>query len=285
MYYLLYTLNFSIMLVAPVLLGRAIARRRQVGWGLFGIGAVTFVASQVGHIPFNWLVLERFSLVTVRPDEPSSLILLSTFLGLSAGVFEEVARYLAYRYWATEARSWGQGLMVGAGHGGLEAILLGAITAINTIFLFAFRAGHPLIEIPADLQLVVNEQVAAAFTLPWYVTVLGGVERLLALCFHLAASLLVLQGFVSGRRWLWLGAAVLWHALVDGLAVYVSQVSTVYLAEGVVGVFAALSLLLVFWLRRPEPQEPDWPPLALVGPAAPLELVVTEDQLERSKYG
>ncbi|MEW5986962.1 MAG: YhfC family glutamic-type intramembrane protease [Chloroflexota bacterium] len=285
MYYALYTLNVLVMLVAPVLLGRWIARRRGVGWGLFGIGAATFVASQVGHLPFNWLVLERFALFGRRPEEPFSLIALSIFLGLSAGLFEEVARFLTYRYWATETRSWGQGLMLGAGHGGVEAILLGLVTAINTIFLFAYRADYVLIEIPADLQTVVDEQVAAAFTLPWYVTVLGGVERLFTLCFHLAASLLVMQGFVSGRRWRWLGAAVAWHALADGLVVYVSQVWNVYAAEVLVGVAAVLSLWMVFRLKRPEPPEPELPPLAMVGAAGPLAIGLTEDQLERSKYG
>jgi uncharacterized membrane protein YhfC len=81
---------------------------------------VTFVVSQIGHIPFNWLILERWELVPTDTAVLSSLIIFALFLGLSAGVFEEGARYLTYRFWAKEARTWGKGLMLGAGHGALR---------------------------------------------------------------------------------------------------------------------------------------------------------------------
>ena len=64
-------------------------------------------------------------------------IIYAVFLGLSAGVFEETARYLTYRFWAKDARSWSRGLMLGAGHGGSEAILVGALAAVNFVALLA----------------------------------------------------------------------------------------------------------------------------------------------------
>ena len=52
----LLALNFLLMILLPLLLGRWIARRRGASWGLFGVGALAFVLSQVAHLPFNWQV-------------------------------------------------------------------------------------------------------------------------------------------------------------------------------------------------------------------------------------
>jgi hypothetical protein len=50
MTYAILLLNAALMKTMPLLLGRFIAGRRGAGWGLFGIGAATFVASQIGHL-------------------------------------------------------------------------------------------------------------------------------------------------------------------------------------------------------------------------------------------
>ena len=155
----LLALNFSLMIAVPIFLARWIARRRQARWGLFGVGAVAFVLSQVGHLPFNWLVLQQLGWVNA-----SNLIVYAAFLGLSAGTFEGIARYLVLRFWAKDARTWGKGLMVGTGHGGIEAILLGVLGLINFAILFiqgittiTFNAGrHPNHHVT---QMVLRDQV------------------------------------------------------------------------------------------------------------------------------
>ena len=43
-------------LAMPLLLGRFLAAQRKVSWGLFAIGAATFILSQIGHVPFNLVV-------------------------------------------------------------------------------------------------------------------------------------------------------------------------------------------------------------------------------------
>jgi len=47
-------------------------------------------------------------------------------LALTAGLFEETGRYLGYRFWFKDRKTWRVGLMYGAGHGGLESMLLTA---------------------------------------------------------------------------------------------------------------------------------------------------------------
>jgi uncharacterized membrane protein YhfC len=53
-------LNILVMLGVPLLAAGLFERKNQVGWRLFGVGAVTFVLSQVLHIPFNVFGLSAF---------------------------------------------------------------------------------------------------------------------------------------------------------------------------------------------------------------------------------
>ncbi len=278
MVYVLYAINFLLMIAMPVILARFIARKRQIRWGLFGIGALSFVLSQVGHIPFNWLVLQRFEWVPI-----DNLILLAIFAGLSAGVFEEVMRYVAYRFWAKDARTWGGGMMLGAGHGGIEAILFGLLSAWGIIQLVAFQSGNWLELIPADLMPTVEAAIIEAFSAPWYRILLGAFERLSAIILHLSLSLMVMQAFVRGKGW-WLWLAILWHGVVDATAVYAISTWGVYVTEAIVGGMALISLGIVFWLKAPEPVEPELDPLPEVGPAQPIALDLTADLLDRSRF-
>lgn len=280
MYYLLYTINALLMLVPPVLLAIYIARRLGARWSLFGIGAATFILSQVLHIPFNWLVLQQFELVPV-----DNLIVLALFLGLSAGVFEEGGRYLAYRYWAKDARTWGRGLMLGAGHGGIEAIIIGLLFAVNFVALSLMRAGLiPLPDaLPPGQMAMLQSQIDEFFSVSYLQTVLGGVERLFSLTAHLAMSLLVMQVFVRGRIW-WLLAAIGWHTLLNAVAVYMIETTNIYLTEAAIGVMAMLSLAIIWALYRPEPVEPEPEPLPPVRGATPVAPEQTADKLDESRY-
>lgn len=278
MIYVLYALNFLLMIVMPLILARFIAQKRQVRWGLFGIGATAFVLSQVGHIPFNWLVLQKLAWVPA-----GNLIALAVFAGLSAGLFEEVMRYVAYRFWAQDARTWGTGLMLGAGHGGIEAILVGVLGAWGVIQLAALRNGVWLDQVPAEQLPLVQEQITATFSAPWYLILLGALERLFAIILHLSFSLMVMQVFVRGQKW-WLWVAVLWHGVVDATAVYAISTWGAYVTEAIVGGMALISLGIVFWFKTPEPVEPELEPLPEVDPAQPLDIGLTDDSLEKSRY-
>ncbi|MGH2620587.1 MAG: hypothetical protein ACRDHG_08450, partial [Anaerolineales bacterium] len=50
-------LNGLLMLAMPLGLGIFLRRRTAGRWGLYGAGALTFIGSQVLHLPFNGLVL------------------------------------------------------------------------------------------------------------------------------------------------------------------------------------------------------------------------------------
>jgi len=282
MIYFLLSLNFLLMIAMPLALGWFIARRRGASWRLFGIGAVTFIAAQVFHIPFNFLV-DRSGILPEDLSIVTNLVIVALFLGLSAGVFEEGARYLAYRYWARDARTWGKGLMLGAGHGGVESIIVGLLGGINFVALAAMRSGALLEQMPAEQLPLVEAQIEALFATPLHLALLGAVERIFALTAHLALSLMVMQVFTRGRI-RWLLAAILWHTLLNAVAVFAINTWDAVVTEALIGVIALLSLGIIFWLREPEPIEEELEPLPEAGPAPPLAAKVTEEALDRSRY-
>lgn len=283
MIYLVFALNFLLMIGMPIILARFIAARRGAAWSLFGIGAVTFVVSQIGHIPFNYLILQRWQLLPTDTAVPANLVIYALFLGLSAGIFEEGARYLTYRFWAKKARSWGQGLMLGAGHGGIEAILLGLSGLINVGALALIQRGMFVDAIPPEQMPLVQQQITAVFATPLPAILLGATERLFALCAHLAMSLLVMQLFVRGQI-RWLGASILWHTLLNAVAVFAVVTWNAYVTEAIIGLFALFSVAIIFWLRTPEPIEPEIEPLPQMKPLQAVEIKATADRLEGSKF-
>ncbi len=284
----LLVLNFLSMLVIPVLLARFIQQKLKPGWDLFGIGAATFVLSQVGHIPFNGL-MGRWGWLPDDLESLGNLVLTAVILGLSAAIFEEMGRYLAFRFWAKDARSWGKGLMMGAGHGGVEAILLGFIGLINVGVLYGMSKGSFLSLIPIEQMALVEQQIESLFTLPWYMTLLGAVERVFAICFHLSASLMVMQAVNYGKI-RWLLAAIGWHALLDGVAVFTAVKYTPLIAEAAIGILALFSLLIIYKLRTADPIEPEPEPLPDIKSLSAIEALqlkkktISAEHLEDSRY-
>jgi len=290
-------LNPLLMIAMPVLFGIALAQRLKAEWRLFGLGILSFVGSQALHLPFNGLVLGPLTKAWRLEPAPGSwgLALIGVLFGLSAGVFEESARYVVYRRWVARAHSpdstgrgnWRDGLMLGAGHGGSEAIILGLLAFYSFLQLWMLRG--------ADLSAVVEPGRIAAirsalqtyWSFPSYGHLLPAFERAATLCVHLALSLLVLQSLIR-RSSLWFGLAILWHTLVDAAAVFAAQTWGVYVAEGIVALSALISVAIIFWLRGEETEEPETPvglPTAVVPPAyRETNRELRPDELEQSRY-
>lgn len=279
----LYLLNFLLMVTMPLLLGWLIARRREVPWRLFGIGAVTFVLAQVVHIPFNYLVSSNLPSQVAQLPDTTLLLLSALFLGLSAGVFEEGARYLSYRFWATDVRTWGRGLMMGAGHGGAESILLGLLGALNVSILFGYQAGFFQTLIPDEQAPQVLEVLRQMATVPWFEVLFGALERLLVLCIQMGLSIMVMQAFARGKL-LWLALAIGWHALIDASVVVLVSMHGIYAAEAITALAALISLLFIASQRKPEPVDEVPEPLPDVEWTGPIKIAPTNEKLEDSRY-
>jgi ABC-2 type transport system permease protein len=140
--------------------------------------------------------------------------------------------------------------MAGLGHGGLEAMILGALTALSAAALLALRGTDlAALGLPADQLAALQTQLAAFEGSPLRAA-LPVVERLAALALHVAVSILVWLAF-RRRQPLYAVAGILYHALLDATAVYAAQfITNPWLLEGTVLLLALPALALIGWSYR-----------------------------------
>lgn len=240
----------------PLISGMIVHKKLAVGWKYFWFGALVFLVFQL---------LTRVPLVTVlQVTVLAHLLLTSTaflwtwlvILAITAGLFEEVGRYAGYRvFMGREPKTWSKAIMFGLGHGGLESMLLVGgqivLSLINIVILSVINVNT----LPAAQRQAVIQQFAAINAQPVWLPLLAAWERLWTIPLHVALSVMVLQVFLR-QRMIWLFLAILFHALVDFLAVAIPQafghtLTITLLVEGVLCVFGLISLWIIWRLREP----------------------------------
>jgi uncharacterized membrane protein YhfC len=237
-----YAINFLGMILLPIIAAIYLSRKFKLSWKLFLAGGITFIASQVLHIPLVLALTSTFKSWGIIPY--------AIVLGLLAGIFEETARYILFKFIRKDSKTWNESVFIGLGHGGTEAIILGILTALTFVNMLVYRNMDLSIvpSIPPEQLELAKQQVAAYWSAPVYMTLLGMVERIFAICLHISLSVMVLYSIVNKKQlWFWL--AILWHAVVDASAVYLGQYISMLSLEGVVGIFAIISLGIVFWMK------------------------------------
>lgn len=221
--------SISFMLLLPVSLAILVRRRYSVPWWLFCTGIATFALSQLLHLPLNdWLSGQ--GLIGPVASGAEALLLTAAVLGVSAGLSETLLRVVGYWFVnrmyrrgvqgeASGAR-WQDGLMIGVGHGGLEAMGLVAVLMAASISSLWALQGVDLatLNLSPDTLANLELQLSQVKSSPWLL-LLPSVERVLALALHVILSLLVWSS-LSRRNVLFLLAAIAYHSLVDGVAVY-----------------------------------------------------------------
>jgi len=243
-----YIISLLGMILLPIILWIYFGRKFTLSWKLILAGGLTFIGSQVLHIP---LVI---GLNNILKD--ASLLVNAIVLGLLAGIFEETARYILFKFVLKSSRSWKEGVLIGLGHGGTEAILIGIFTALTLVNMMAYRSIDlsTVPSIPADQLEAAKQQVNAFWSTQPYMALLGFFERVFAICLHVSLSVMVLYALAYQKPiWFWL--ALLWHALVDAVAVYVGQKIGVLQVEGLVAIFALISIWILSVLRPRFSQE------------------------------
>jgi uncharacterized membrane protein YhfC len=278
-------LNSLLMIGIPICLAIYLTQRWKLSWRLWLLGGMSFILSQVGHIPFNMLMtslLSRTPLANLSPN--MSLIFNAIFLGLSAGLFEELVRYAILHKWLKDARSWRKAILFGAGHGGVEAIILGSLALYAFLQLATLRSADISTLIPANQLAQAQQQVADYWSVAWYTAMLGAVERLFTLIIQISLAVIVLQTFTRNKLfWVWL--AVLYHAVVDTATVLAVPSLGIFWTEAIIGGFALFSLGIIFALRQPEPRMESGPlqPIPEVR-FTPKPVEETPENLDNSRF-
>jgi uncharacterized membrane protein YhfC len=241
------------VIVYPLVLAIIAHRRLGVSWRYFGFGALIFFLFQmISRVPAVQVIQ---GLITPQLQASKTLLIAwLVILTLTAALFEEVGRYIGYRWFmGREEKTWSKAVMYGIGHGGLESMLLVGGLLILTLIQILSLSVVNLNALPANQHALIIKQVNAINAQPAWTTLLGAWERLWTVPFHIAMSVVVLQVFRRNNiGWLWL--AILAHTLVDLTAVIIPQVlgpnlTTSLIVEGWVAICGLISLWIIWRLR------------------------------------
>jgi uncharacterized membrane protein YhfC len=186
----------------------------------------------------------------IFPDHVMAVAVYAIILGLLAGLFEELGRFIVYGRFFMGNRiplSIRNGVLFGAGWGGVESVIIGIIMLLS---MFSYIYAAPLTDeqvtqINASMNGTLTSAKATEIDIqitdlmsltPWDILP-GMAERIFAVTLHITWSVMVLSAIVEKRNLL-LALAILWHAATDALAVFIGQVYGIMAAEGVLFVFA-----------------------------------------------
>lgn len=188
-----------------------IAKRRRY-LKSYLIGALVFFISQIVlRLPIlNFLSVNSFEFGMLASFYP---IVYSIILGLSAGVFEEVGRFLGFKCLKNN-RSYGDGIAFGIGHGGIEALLITGMASVqNIIAIVTLKNGTFNSNI---FGISVEQAIEAYSSVTMFEILLGGFERIFAMCIHIGLTMVVLYGINKIKKRYLLYAIIL-HGIVDSM--------------------------------------------------------------------
>ncbi len=207
-----YVFSGALEILTPFALGFTLKRRLGVSWRWFFVGAAMFLAALI-RSPLNQVVSS--AVLTQGYGNTLTTLILAAFPSLTAGVFEEGARYIAYRY-VIEDHDLRVGLMYGAGHGGIESIF---IVGVNVLIL-----GMLLLISPSSLPQPILTSILMT---PVYMPLVGLYERLGAMTLQIGLSVMVLEYF-NRKDVRYLAGAMALHFLVDFVSLVTVRYGWVY---------------------------------------------------------
>jgi uncharacterized membrane protein YhfC len=242
---------FSLLVstLLPIVLVVVLYIKKRISLAAVLVGALVFLVFQLlTRIP----MLQMLSQVAWYRELSQNLVLIALFLSFTAGLFEEVGRYIGMRLFMKNKLQIKNGVAYGLGHGGFEAIVLVGLTYINNLVLslainsgqFESTFGAPL---GASAELIRQQLIN---TDP-YLFAVAGLERMMTLVVQVALSLVVLLA-LRRKNLIYLVYAILLHMLVDFVVVILVNRVNVVVSEAAVFVFAVIGLVFILRLWKQE---------------------------------
>ncbi len=207
-----------IAILVPIILPIIIHKKTNQSWRVYIVGAAAWITFA--------LLIEGFinNRVTSLTDIQSHIWIYALYGGLAAGIFEETGRWIAFKYILKDEKKPETPLMYGAGHGGIEAIILVGLPVIVNIFIaIMINSGSisSIIKDPTTLQTTLN-QFKTLSTTSSATFLLGGAERILAIIIHLVFSIIVFKA-VRENKIGYFFLAIGLHALTDFGAIAITH--------------------------------------------------------------
>jgi uncharacterized membrane protein YhfC len=236
-------------ILIPIAIGLWLIRQYGLDWKVFGLGALFFVVVQIIHTPLVLMIQGPvyLSLQGAYPNGTLAIGLFALVLGLLAGLFEEVGRYLVFRHLFPGRRIglFGEnGLLFGAGWGGIESILVALLVISSMVSYILLSTDAGILNLTPGSPEALQVQALLALT---PLDILPGLaERIMTITLHIAWTIMVLTAVVSSRP-AYLALAIFMHTLVDFAAVYLGMVSGVIAAEVAIFAFAVAGVVYLRW--------------------------------------
>lgn len=155
-------------------------------------------------------------------------ILLAFVAGLFPGLFEETGRFVAFKTILRKRKNRETSISYGIGHGGIEVVVLLGLTYINyIIYALMINSGlmqttiNQMMEIAPEQVGQLEEIIVMMTTFSGTTLLIGVVERIFAVMFHIGASILVFYACKDkSKMWLY-PLAIILHTLMDFIAAMV----------------------------------------------------------------
>lgn len=234
-----------ISLILPFVLWIYFYKKYKISGKAVLVGTLIFIVFQLlTRVPMlnvlkqtNWFIYNQ----AVNPW------LISILLGLTAGLFEEIGRFIGFKYLLKNKLRWPNGVGYGIGHGGIEAILIVGLAYINNI-VYSFLLNHgqlSALNLPqATLQAITNSIVNT----PSYMFLIAGWERLFTLTLHIALSLIVLYA-VKHKQNIYLLIAFLLHTAID---TSIGFIHNIFVMEAFIAIFSVGTLIFIAYKIKKE---------------------------------
>ncbi len=201
----------AIILLSVLFIAAWIARTLGAPWRYWFYGAAVFVVFQ-GVLRLPWLLPLNFLLRDALRSSVAALVGFTAFAALTAALFERGGQWLLFRrFFKSEERTVAAALMVGAGHGGVEAFFIGLLIALQGVNYIALHLLPP--EMLKGQEQAVAQAKAIFAQMAWWLPFMGMWERLSTQAFQIAATVMVWQSFRS--HWAWFLVALAAHFGAD----------------------------------------------------------------------
>ena len=243
----LFAMGFTgvLCIAVPIVLLIVFKNRFRVKAAPFFFGVITFIIFAI--------VLESFAhdYFLSGTTGLSQAILNNPFLyaiygGLAAGIFEEFGRFFCMltvmkRFMYQKENS----IIYGIGHGGMEAIFIGAFTMLQNLMVAVVLNDYGSVEAyagqsgSAEGAKVVTDLLNTLIDTPASAYILSGIERMAALVLQIALSVLVYKAVIR-KKYAYILVPIVLHALIDVIAAFYQTglVTNLLLLEAIVIIYA-----------------------------------------------
>lgn len=251
------TLNMGITaavsILLPIVLLIVWMRKTKSKIAPFFAGAFTFIlfALVLESICHQFFLVKDSALSRFVNGNIWAYVLYAAF---AAGIFEETGRLIAFKFFTGKSGKKETAVTYGIGHGGIESILLVGFSMLSSMILISTLKAMGGVDsyvalVPPESQDLVRTSLMSFYTTPPYMYLIGSIERVAAIIFHISLSVIMFIAVKRPGKLYFYPLAIILHAFLDIFAVLYQKevITSLILLEIIV---MAISLATAYFAYR-----------------------------------